>query len=441
MASTTPNFASLFQYSLIALPLAFAGLPLYIHMPDFYIREFGVGIGVLGIVLLIIRLIDAVQDPLIGYIADRHPQKRSLLVYTGFGCLTLGMIGLSLGPPGGNATVFWFAVFMVLATTGLSIIVINMNMLGGFWVQEAHQRIKVASWREGLGLVGLLIAALLPTLLQSHLSDKARFAVLLLLFGALFIPACLLFHQFIKGLQDSRSSAVVAHTPVFALRTILTGEEKLFLLICFLSYFAASIPAVLVLFFIRDYLEAEALAGLFLTLYFLSGALCIGLWSRVARRYCPYKVWMLVMIVSVMTFFGAVLLSPGDSVAYGLICILSGITLGAEITLPPALIAGRIQARGQENQATQYYAALAFLPKVALALAAGLALLVLDRFGFQPGMGNSEVALHALVLIYALVPCLIKGVSAIMLWRLIKTEGENGEIAQRTMDHGNTRIS
>ena len=56
---------SLIRYGFFALPLAFAGLPLYMHMPDLYAREFGLNLAVLGTVLLVIRLIDAVQDPVL----------------------------------------------------------------------------------------------------------------------------------------------------------------------------------------------------------------------------------------------------------------------------------------------------------------------------------------------------------------------------------------
>ena len=43
-------------------------------------------------------------------------------------------------------------------------------------------------------------------------------------------------------------------------------------------------PGVMVLFFIRDYLQAESLSGLFLCLYFISGALMMTVWDRLAKR-------------------------------------------------------------------------------------------------------------------------------------------------------------
>lgn len=423
MNEETPDKKALLNYSLIAMPLAFAGLPLYIHMPDFYTREFGIGIGALGMVLLVIRMIDALQDPFIGYVSDKVKGHRPFLVYLGVFCLFVGLAGLSFGPPYKVFATAWFALFMVLATTGFSIVTININMLGGFWKKDHHQRVKISTWREGFGLLGLLIAALLPTVLQSQFSDTTSFVALFFVFCLLMIPAFLFFRRFMKDFHATQSASLHTHQPSFAVFSILTKSEKLFFFICFLSYLAASIPAILVLFFIRDYLGAEAFSGVFLALYFSSGMIFMWIWSKGSKKYGSYKTWAFAMILSVITFMGAGFLSAGDLVAYGLICILSGIVLGADLALPPAIIAGRIHAKGHENQATQYYAVLAFLPKAAMALAAGFSFLVLEEAGFKADDSNSENSLKTLLIVYAIVPCLIKSVSTALLWHLIKKEG------------------
>jgi len=89
-----PNRWLLFQYSLLAFPLAFAGLPLYIHAPDFYNRHLGLGLGTIGIILLVVRLFDAVQDPVIGYLSDRHASSRHIIMAVGVCALTVGLFAL-----------------------------------------------------------------------------------------------------------------------------------------------------------------------------------------------------------------------------------------------------------------------------------------------------------------------------------------------------------
>ena len=53
-------------YALFAALLACAGLPIYVHAPKFYVDEYGVSLTALGAVLFGLRLLDVVQDPLLG---------------------------------------------------------------------------------------------------------------------------------------------------------------------------------------------------------------------------------------------------------------------------------------------------------------------------------------------------------------------------------------
>ena len=57
---------ALVQYACLAIPLAVAGLPIYLHAPDFYARELLLSLTAIGASLLVLRILDAVQNPLIG---------------------------------------------------------------------------------------------------------------------------------------------------------------------------------------------------------------------------------------------------------------------------------------------------------------------------------------------------------------------------------------
>lgn len=43
-----PNAINLMSYGLLALPVAFAGLPLFIHAPDYYATDLGVSLAAMG---------------------------------------------------------------------------------------------------------------------------------------------------------------------------------------------------------------------------------------------------------------------------------------------------------------------------------------------------------------------------------------------------------
>ena len=99
------------------------------------------------------------------------------------------------------------------------------------------------------------------------------------------------------------------------------------------------------------------------------------------------------------------------------ICLLSGLALGADLALPPALLAGVIGDAGHSSQREgAYFGLWSWATKMNLALAAGISLPLLEWLGYVPGQ-PSEAGLRALVIAYALLPCLLKLVAAWLLWR------------------------
>jgi hypothetical protein len=81
-------------------------------------------------------------------------------------------------------------------------------------------------------------------------------------------------------------------------------------------------------------------------------------------------------------------------------CIAAGAALGADLALPPVLLAATL---GERLGAGTGFGLFTLLGKLALALA-GLALPLLAWLGYQPGAGGGA----SLVLAYAVLPCLLK---------------------------------
>ncbi|MFZ2988528.1 MFS transporter, partial [Ideonella sp.] len=101
-----------------------------------------------------------------------------------------------------------------------------------------------------------------------------------------------------------------------------------------------------------------------------------------------------------------------------LICVASGAALGADLTAPPALLAGLLQREGLQGRSDgAWFGWWQFATKFNLALAAGVALPLLQALGYQPGTTTAAGAL-ALTLIYGALPCGLKVLAGLALWRL-----------------------
>ena len=183
---------------------------------------------------------------------------------------------------------------------------------------------------------------------------------------------------------------------------------------------ASAVPATLLLFFVQDRLQAPpSTEPLFLGSYFLSAAVAMPLWLRAVQRIGLARTWGLGMLLSIAVFVFAATLGAGDVTAFVLVCALSGVGLGADLALPGALLAGTIQASGDQGRAEgAYFGWWNFATKLNLALAAGVALPVLDVLGYVPGT-RDEAALKTLTQAYCLLPCALKLIAAGLLYHLI----------------------
>jgi len=405
-------------YGLLGLPLAFVALPLYVILPNHYARSFGAPLAALGAVLLGARLVDAVLDPLIGRWCDRlfARSTRAVLGVAALAAvvLALGLWGLLFPPQavrgaGMAALLGWAGALMAVTYTAFSVVSVAHQAWGARLGGNEAQRSRVVAWREGLALLGVLLAAVLPTALGLG-ATVAAFALLLALgcwvWSRSLVP--------MAGLVMASTAQPAPHSPLRQ-----PAFQKL-LAVFVLNGTASAIPATLVLFFVQDRLQASpATEPAFLATYFLFAALSMPLWVRLVARLGLARTWLVGMAVSVAVFIWAATLGAGDTTAFLLVCALSGVALGTDLALPGALLAGlvaRLGERGQREGA--YFGWWSFATKLNLALAAGLALPLLAAFGYTPGTRDPD-ALWTLTVAYCLLPCALKLLAAAALHTLV----------------------
>lgn len=406
----------LLAYGALGLPLAMAALPVYVHAPKFYGDTLGVNLAAMGLILLALRIVDAVQDPWLGHLSDRYaarPHGRLYFVMLAVPLLALGFYAL-FNPPAGVDLTLWFAGTLFVVYLAFSLANISYQALGAELSRDPHQRTRVTAAREGLALVGVLIAAAAPELLTRGGESG------LPLFSLLFIPLLLIASHVTLGGTPRPAVSAPSDTSVFgSLRVALANRRFRHLLAVFvLGGVAASIPATLVLFFVDDVLGAEDMAGAFLAVYFLAGAAGMLFWVRLAKSIGKKNAWFASMVLAIVAFVWAFTLGPGDTIAFLVICALSGLALGADLAIPPSILADVIDwGRGGAGPAQEggYFGLWSLVTKLNLALAAGIALPLLPLAGYQPGGPNDAAALTALAAAYALIPCVLKALAAGLL--------------------------
>jgi GPH family glycoside/pentoside/hexuronide:cation symporter len=401
------SLATTARYGLLGLPLAFVALPVYVHLPNLYAQQHGVSLAALGAVLLASRSADALIDPWLGRMGDALYRRSWLAVWWCAALLALGVacgfVGLFFPPALSPAQLLmWVAAGLTLSHVSYS----GLSILHQAWAARqgggAQAQSHWVAWREGWGLVGVLLASALPTLLGWSTTSVVLVLALLLGLWA--------WRQAQQQVPPVGAVALLSTAPAAGMwrpwRTV--GFARL-VVVYLVNGLASALPATLVLFFVQDGVQAPvAMQPLFLGLYFAAGALSFPVWLRLIDRLGLMRSWCLGMTLSVLAFAGVLTLGPGDSAEFLVICVASGLALGADLTVPGALLNQLIDHSGERGRTDGAFMGWwNLVTKLNLALAAGLALPLLALGGYAPGQ-REPGALLTLSLAYGLLPCLLK---------------------------------
>lgn len=391
-------------YSLFAAVINAAGLPIYIYAPKLYVDNYGVTLAALGTMLFALRLLDVVQDPLLGWISERLGQARPLAVAFAGAILAISMIGLFAVEPMIDP-LYWFGLTLFGLFSAFSFLTINFYAQGIAKAgDDPKGHVKLAAWRETGALLGICIAAVAPTLLMGFAFDA--FTAFAWGFVAATVAAVLwMWPEWTSRVQTEP-------TPI---KTIWNDSQaRRLLLLALVNATPLAVSSTLFLFYVESALGAVGWEGGLLVLFFLAAACSSPLWSKLASVYGEKRVLLAAMVLAVTSFGYAYTLGQGDVISFAIVCVLSGATIGADLTLLPALFAKRMSIIAPNGG--QGFGLWSLVSKFTLAFAAVVLLPLLEGAGFRSGAdAQSPEAIETLVVLYALVPSALKLVAIALL--------------------------
>ncbi|SFJ27590.1 MFS transporter [Jannaschia pohangensis] len=400
-----PRPGGLARYAGFAAMLSAAGLPIYIHAPKFYVDSYGVTLAQLAVALFLLRLIDVVQDPLLGRLAEVTRNHRAAMTWAA-GAIMAGAMAMLFAVPPLLPPVWWFALSLAALFSAFSFLTICFYAQG---VAKATQmgdgHVRLASWRETGALLGVCLAAALPTVL-------AGTGMPFTIYAAIFAGAVLVALAVMTPEWAARGPA-----PEGGLRRVLGDPTaRRLLLIALVNATPVAVTSTLFLFFVADRLQAPGAEGPLLLLFFLSAAVAAPVWGRIAAKVGTARALMCGMGLAMVTFGFALPLGAGDTWAFALVCIGSGAALGADLTLLPAMFARRMEVIAPS--AADGFGLWSFVNKATLAFAAIALFPILDAMGFVPGEPNNGAALWSLTALYAGLPLALKAIALFLMVRL-----------------------
>ncbi|CAA6811623.1 MAG: FIG097052: Sugar transporter [uncultured Campylobacterales bacterium] len=404
---------NIFLYGTLAFPIAIMGLPLYIYLPNFYSTT--ISVGLVGLVLFVARIIDMALDPFTGRLSDLLP-NRMILIFIGCFCLLFGFFGLV--NPAENHEVAWLFIFSIFTYTGWSILNISYFALGSDLGKSYQENNYFAFSREVFTIFGVIFALLVPYIYSVSQNSEESLQLYL---NYIFIVLPIVFILFWLCLKEPKRKTKIIPFASSLKAFFISFKESKYLFIGFiLNSTANALPATLFLFFVDLVLQTPEKSGLLLIVYFASGVLALPIWLFLSSKISKLKVWIISMVLACITFAFVPFVGSGDFILFLIICVITGMSLGADMALPSSIQADISQdiSRNENELSGVLFGIWAMITKLSLALGVGISFIALELCNFDT-VNPEPNSLGILIFLYSVLPIILK-ISAILFLRKFK---------------------
>ena len=432
-------------YGLPALPLASLYFSIYVLIGEFYFKNYGLALSIIGSIFIIIRLFDAFTDPIMGYISDNFPLrfgKRKPWVLIG-GILFIFSTWMLFVPIYQSVDVEYFFFWLFISAIGWTIAYAPYYAMGAELSMDYLERSKVTFCRELFTILGIIFASLLYSLsfdfdnkiFKSGIGTNIGLFQICIFSSIFFVLSMFLF------LLSKSNSKEVSYDKnnilnIFEIFISLKKQKLMRKLLFshFINGLANGLPPALFVFFVNSVLKSPEFTGILLFLYFLGALVGVPLWIFISNKLDKHRVWCYAMIYSCFIFIFVLFLKEYDLIFFAIICILSGLALSADLAIPSSIQADIIDLeylKTGKRLTGQFFAFWGLVSKAAIAISTGVALILLDIIGFKSDENNGKNILFAVSFIYAGLPIILKMFSIYLMWNFKLDKKTHAEISAK----------
>jgi GPH family glycoside/pentoside/hexuronide:cation symporter len=391
-------------------------IPIGVLMPRFYSDVVLVPLGAIAVAAALARSLDAITDPLMGWLSDRTRSRfgrRKPYIAGGLVPMALCFVALFAPPehldPARAA--FWFGVSFGLFFLFTTIVEIPYAALGAELADDYQERSRLFGIRSLFAAAGAIVAALMPTILAGFGFEGERtiFRVMAIGYAGLLV---LLNVGLLWQVPERPEFSEREPNPLIpgVRRALRNRPFAILLLAGITSAIPGATPAVLMPYFVEYVLGAAeplAMTGLYLMVYLGAGLLFVPLWMAIARRAGKLQSFLGASSMGVAASLLYWFAGPGDFAFAGFVFFLTGTVSQAGAFLIPAMAADVIdydELRTGKRREAQYTSFWALIPKFVSIPSYTVPLAVLAGVGYVPGVAQNESVLFWLRFMYSLFP-------------------------------------
>jgi GPH family glycoside/pentoside/hexuronide:cation symporter len=444
----------LLAYALPYLSIGMIMMPVATIAPNLYVKERGVSLASMGVVLMFARIFDAVSDQTVGYISDitreRLPGGRKAWLVLG-ALVAIPSVYLLFTPPQA-AGIAYFAVGSLASYLAWSLLLIPYLAWGAELTRGYHERTRITTVRSIFGQAGTFLFLAMPLALNAlHLAPSTSMTLqathyvalaLVALLPVTILPALL----FVSG--GTKPAARTQASLGAAIRSLRVNRPmQIFFGALLVSELGYGIFATVIFLYIDAYLGLGAKFSYIIIMVNIGTLLSLPAWEWICRltskKTAITASWLLQGILLVPFVF----IPRGESGFAPLIAVIVALAFfgGAGVVVSPSLLGDivdydTLKTRGY--RAGNYFALYSLVDKFAVAVGGGVAFELLSLFHYDAvhPTTNTPSANAAMLGVFACVPAALRLASLALLARYPLDARRQG-IIRRRLDQRETRAA
>jgi GPH family glycoside/pentoside/hexuronide:cation symporter len=383
---------------------------------------------VVALIFLIVKLWDAVNDPIFGWLTDhthtRWGRRRPWLL---FGAIPFGVAFALhwLVPPLDATGRFWYyLVVALLLDTAITAVGVPYTALTPELTQDYDERTSLNMYRFSFSILGGVTAAALHPIIVSAFPDPVTGNAVSAAIWAIFLilPN---FFTFAVTREPLSTVTRAADEPSFLEGLRIAFSNRAFILVT-LIYLLAWLSIQFVqnnlYLYVQYWIGPEAVAQFSLLVIGvqLSAFIFILIWTRVSDRIGKQNVYYVGMTFWVLVSLGLYFVPRGNITPLYVLAPLAGVGVAVGYLIPWSMLPDVIELDELETGHRRegiFYGFFVFLQKLGISLGIALSNLAIGAAGFKADLAQQpEAVLTTLQWFVSLLPAIVLLISFIPVW-------------------------
>lgn len=411
------------------------------YLTIFYTDVVGLAPAIVSVIMLVSRIWDAINDPMMGAIAERTRSKWGRFrPWIAFGCPILAVFGVLTfsNPFSGQSTagVIWAFATYIICGMVYTATNIPYSALAAVMTEDANQRNQLTSSRNiGMNIGMTIVQFLSPILLLAfsapgaEVADSHGYTWTAVVYGALAIP------MFLIVFFTSRENVAPVETgKKFSIKETVANLVKnkylmivsLVMLVQMTAFMGRiAVCAYWVIYCIGSF-EMISIIMTLPTLLGIVGSLFV---PKLARKFGKRQVLMGSMAIQAIGLL-IMFFAPYDNMFMIMVgnVIFGLFNIGMPMTL--SMVADSVDymeyKTGARTDGTAY-ATYGLATKIGNAVGAALGVLIMTGFGYVANAEQTEQAMHGINVTVNLLPAILFLVAAALcfLWRMSDKDADD----------------